>query len=81
MLKMTCPYCGYQMKFNRDKRIRVLKEAMCQFCGGDITHELKRTYLKDLALGISIDIMRKENQDFFEQLENKWKERFNSDSL
>lgn len=81
MIELVCPHCGLRMNFPKDKRVKALKEAACQFCGGDITREMKRAYLKELALDISIDILKKENQEFFEQLEEKWREHFSSDSL
>jgi ribosomal protein S27AE len=72
-LELRCPHCGARGVLSRDRRIPVEVRVLCGKCSGDITSEVKRAFLREVAVGISGNLVERENRAFFEQLEERWR--------
>jgi hypothetical protein len=72
-LELFCPHCGVKGVFPRDAKLPVKVKVLCGHCREDITSEVKRAFLREVAVGISGNLVERENRAFFEYLEAVWK--------
>ncbi len=71
-LELRCPHCGVRSVFPRDTRLPVKVKVLCGNCQEDITKEVKRAFMREVAVGIAGNLVERENQSFFEYLEAVW---------
>ena len=71
-LELQCPHCGARSTFPRDTKIPVKVKVLCGRCKEDITTEVKKALLREVALGISGNLVERENRAFFDYLEEIW---------
>ena len=71
-LELRCPHCGVRSVFPRDTRLPVKVKVLCGNCQKDITREVKRAFMREVAVGISGNLVERENQAFFEYLDAVW---------
>ena len=74
-LQLECPHCGAKSSFPRDTKIPVKVKVLCGRCKEDITSEVKRALLLEVAVGISGKLVQRENRAFFDHLEEVWQGR------
>jgi hypothetical protein len=79
-LDVCCPHCGMKSIFPLETRLPVKVKVLCGNCREDITEEIKRAFLREAALGISGNLVERENREFFEFLEQAWQEQEGEDS-
>ena len=72
-LNLNCPHCGARSTFPRDTKIPVKVKVLCGRCKEDITSEVKRALLLEVAVGISGKLVQRENRSFFDHLEEVWR--------
>ena len=74
-LELSCPHCGVRSVFPRDTKLPVKVKVLCGSCREDITSEVKRAFLREVAAGIAGNLVERENRAFFEYLEGVWIEQ------
>jgi hypothetical protein len=74
-LDIRCPHCRMKSVFPLETRLPVKVKVLCGNCREDITDEVKRAFLREAALGISGNLVERENREFFDFLEKAWREQ------